>query len=247
MTQIIQDLKKSDTIGQTVNTIWGNTLSESPFREFANSMLHIASTEADLRPMDNILLNLRMSGLRQHSNDDIKKIVRLGLPISGVAQIFLSPLTLISDFKSFLLSALIALIPYQIFNLIGALDFFLLTIFIWAVLNVSKVSSGILAFVFDFVDFLSGGYFTRVLISKYFLLPQSKQKDFISPKNENFVSHFFASRQPYRPANTTAWETHFTSISTEASEEGSLDKEVEAYWKQVSEDENFYVSNPVEG
>ncbi len=198
-------------------------------------------SKQDLRPIDNVLLHLRHTGLIQNSPAERKKIIFHGIPFSWLLGVLLSPTVFVSKFRSFLLSVIFAFVPYKIFNLIETFEFGMLIVSIWAVLNLRQICSSIAIFFFDFFDLLGAGDLTQNLIDSYSELPDSKKREFIDPKNSNFVQHLYATRQSWGRLNSQTWESYFTSVvSLYANHKDILDSEVDNYWANILKNKKFY-------
>ena len=218
---------------------------------FINTILKLTTAdpkvfEKNVLPLENVLLNLRYLSLKKNTRSERRLMVFLALPVVWLTKILMLPLCLISQFKTFLLSSLLLLIPYQVFDLISGGQFLILTPALWASLNYKAVSINTSLFLFDFCDVLTGGFLTEKVIYVYSTFTKKRQMDFLNNQNMTFAQHFYSSRQATGQFRESAWEGYFVTVFTKFLNDDDLMRtEVANYWDKISTSNNIYKSyNP---
>ena len=216
---------------------------------FINTILKLTTAdpkvlEKNVLPLENVLLNLRYLSLEKNTRSERRLMVFLAFPFVWVTNILMLPLCLISHFKTFLLSSLLLLIPYQVFGIITGGQFFILTPALWASLNYKAVSINLSIFLFDFCDLLTGGFLTEKVIYVYSTFTKKRKMDFLNKRNMTFAQHFYSTRQSLKNFRENAWENYFTTVSVEFLNDDDLMRtEVANYWDKISTSNNIYKSH----
>jgi len=212
-------------------------------KKLFEDIVKVAVTAEDFLPVENIMLHIRMRGLKNIPRNSRRKIVFLAFPMVWVMHLILFPINVLTYIKSFSISLAAGYIPYNV-GLITQSEFFMLSLFLWAVINYKSVCFMASIFLFDLLDFLSFGSLTEFSVYVYSILPKIKHMKLLNNKNYLFVIHFMNSRQIlsddiYEPS----WESYFTSLATNSiGDEALLEFEVEKYWENIDEPNNLYIT-----
>ena len=222
--------------------LWGKT--KMTLKVFFKDLIKLTVTSEDLLPVENVLLHIRMRGLKKATRTDRRKTVFLAFPVVWLMNLILFPFTVLGYPKSFVVSLAGAFIPYYVFEFITQAEFFMLSLFFWALINYKPVYITVSKFCFDLLDFLSFGSLTELAVYTYSILPKSKHMEFLTHKNYFLWDHFFASRQIWGSSTyEQSWEAYFGKIATTAmKDEGLLKFEVGKYWENIDQPNNLYVT-----
>jgi hypothetical protein len=82
-------------MGLTINTPRGKT--KMTLKVFFKNLIKLAVTREDLLPVENILLHIRMRGLKKATRTDRRKIVFLAFPTVWLMNLILFPFTVKSN------------------------------------------------------------------------------------------------------------------------------------------------------
>ena len=206
-----------------------------PQRNLLSEIIKIAGNQRDVSPIENILLNLRVTALSKHSRSERRRLVLLGVVFSWISALLLLPISILFSYKTTLASLALAIVPFKVFELISFAQFLLLSAIIWAALNYKDLSQKVQHFVVDLFDFISAGRITEAALTLYQHTSHASKQTFLNPKNQDIISHLYSSRQSYLRCKETLWEDYFSSMSVQFVDDQSiLDKEVQKYWSQDS-------------
>ena len=129
--------------------------------KFIQLLQNINNNKKNANEIDNVLLHLRHYSLKNQNRSDFRKSILLASPFIWVINLLLIPLLVVGKFKSLILSALLACIPFLIFEIINFKQYVLLTAIIWALTNIKSFCETLINFCFDFFDFVFLGKFTK--------------------------------------------------------------------------------------
>ena len=123
-----------------------------------------AAYENDLKPIDNVLFHIRCRGLKKIQTRHLYLQVLINWFFTLVIKVVTFPIAVARDYKNVLISLLLSLIPYAVFELIEFNNFLLLLVIIWLLLNIKIVVKNIYLIAFDIGDVFSGMFITRNFI-----------------------------------------------------------------------------------
>ena len=219
---------------------------EMGIKTFFNLIEDISAIGPEARSIDNVLFSLRLRGLGKNTIVERKKIARLAGLFFWGTQILMSPLLLVTYFKSFVLSLFVSLIPYAVFDILSLTNVLFLVFLVWGGLNYKKVSISLGLFTFDLLEFITGGKLFELFMKFYNGLPLDKRRNFINEKNNFFITHLYTTKQVWGSFRENLWEGYFTSIAIKCADDPELLKiETEKYWFEIATPENLFTEyNP---
>jgi hypothetical protein len=187
-------------------------------KNFFKDIIKLAVTNEDLLPVENIMLHIRMRGLKKLTSTDRLSYIR-----------------------SFIMSLAGAFIPYYVFGFKTQAEFFMLSLLLWALMNYKPLYCAASEFFIDLLDLLSFGSLTILAVYAYSTLPKSRHMEFLTNKNYSLVSHFCATRQIFGGDYEPAWESYFSGLAIKyLNNKEALQMEVEKYWEDIGQPNNLY-------
>jgi hypothetical protein len=210
-------------------------------KNFFKDIIKLAVTNEDLLPVENIMLHIRMRGLKKLTSTDRRKIVFMAVPFAWLMQLLLFPFAVLSYIRSFIMSLAGAFIPYYVFGFKTQAEFFMLSLLLWALMNYKPLYCAASEFFIDLLDLLSFGSLTILAVYAYSTLPKSRHMEFLTNKNYSLVSHFCATRQIFGGDYEPAWESYFSGLAIKyLNNKEALQMEVEKYWEDIGQPNNLY-------
>lgn len=208
---------------------------------FFKEVVKLSITDEDLEPLENVLLHIRIRGLKKCTRKELGKVVLLAFPFFWSIQILSFPFAIFGHIKSSVISLAGAFVAYYAFQSIDLVDFSMLFLIFWTLINYKSVSIAASKFLFDLLDFISFGSLTKLALYAYSTLPKNRQARFLNKDNYFAVSHFSTTRRIWGGSHEPAWEAYFSLLATKYLNHRELLKiEVDHYWEKIDLPNNFY-------
>jgi len=212
-----------------------------PNEGFFKTVAKLSITDEDLEPLENVLLHIRIRGLKKCTRKQLGKVVLLAFPVFWSIKILSFPFAIFGHIKSSVMSLAVAFIVYYVFESIDLVDVFMIFLIVWTLINYKSVSIAASKFLVDLLDFISFGSLTKLALYAYSTLPKNRQIRFLNKDNYFAVSHFSTTRQIWGGSHEPAWEAYFSSLATKYLNNKELLKiEVDQYWEQIDKPHNSY-------
>lgn len=210
------------------------------FNDLLNFFIKLNADPNFALEIDNMLLYLRCSDLRDQSRIDRIKSILIGVPTHWMHQILFIPLLPFFYPRTLIMSIIVSAIFMQVFDVIDAEKFIYLAGLLWAMLNLNKVTKYALNFVFDLIDFILLGALSRLVSSMYLSLNVDKKRNFLTFKNYFFFTHLYISRHAFQSTKNQRWENHYIYIfDTFSDDQDVLTLECDLFWAATEQSEGF--------
>jgi ankyrin repeat protein len=216
---------------------------------FLRSLFKVATSDAEVEQIENILIDLRCRSLEKSHPSSRKKAIRMGIPFHWFLTVLMLPLLTVSHFKTLLLGSALSVIPFLILGGFSGKNFTLTALAAWVALNYSSAYRAAVHLFFDLADLVSGGQLTEMVIARWRELPISRKRKFLQKgKRYHLVSHLYSTRHCLEPKLETRWESYFAEIAPIICDEPELvGLEADNYWRKINEETSvFNTRTPVE-
>lgn len=180
-------------------------------------------------PVESVMLHLRARGLKKQSRMNLFRGLCVALIIGIFMDLIKIPLSIFQRLPSLIASLIVGFTFFGYLNQ-DEYDAIIFTLLIYLSLNGVAIIGKVLLIIFDLVDFLTYGSFTRLWLFLYFLRI-NEHKEF---RVNSLVTHIFCNRQLFRTDSLRREGDNFFDQYQRIAYDDDAKKElVTNYWKNI--------------